>query len=553
MAPSFSQDAFGADAETTFLFSSKDHVPEQFFQGYFFHGTDYVFGQSGFDAFSHRRGVTRLSREDGCYVQVEKRNDRFRFAADYGGFKKIFYFWNAGFWVVSNSLQRIVGHLRQNGYPVRPNVAQLAAAATEGTFYPSGRGSFFSQMATFDTIVQGVRCVPMDCTLWIGSSGVQLEKDDSSHPAGDYREHLTRFIDTWTARLKTVMNEPSARIVCDLSGGLDSRVVFALLLDAIGESRFGSGRRLRIRTSEQPDARRDKSVAARLCAHAGLPLNGFLKRGPKRLSGDSSYALWRDLCLGVYHPIYFPYSAISPGVVYLTGGGGENHRPFYGQFLGAPSAGSLVSTRARNIVRRAARTEFGAALERAVRTILDDAPGCHDVLAAHYRHFRNRFHTGREPQYTVTLPPLASRLLDTCTAVAGERRFGTAQMLYDVIFNVHPDMLDIPFDKLRKRPGRAVRRNFTSIGRAVGMPAGGCFIGNAPAAAGSRSDAPRAVDFLREDFARAKAGFAADFLGSAYIRRAQRALDAAMHTNGFSGPVASKRVAVVLAAGMFDT
>ncbi|HEX7060416.1 MAG TPA: hypothetical protein VF200_00495 [Woeseiaceae bacterium] len=282
-------------------------------------------------------------------------------------------------------------------------------------------------------------------------------------------------------------------------------------------------------------------------------LNGFLKRGPQRLSGESSYRLWKDLCLGAYHPIYFPYAAISPEIVYLTGGGGENHRPFYAQFPGAPSARGFVSARARNIPRRAARAEFEAALGQAVGTILEGAPECPDVLAAHYRNFRNRFHAGREPQYAATLLPLASGLLENCTAVAGDRRFRTGQMLYDIIFNLNPELLGIPFDKARKRPSRRVRRNFTSIGRLADRPAGACFRGKAPAAPRSRDDAPRALDFLREDFARAKAGFAADFLGSAYIRRAQRALDAALHMKGFSGPVASKRVAVVLAAGLFES
>jgi hypothetical protein len=221
--------------------------------------------------------------------------------------------------------------------------------------------------------------------------------------------------------------------------------------------------------------------------------------------------------------------------------------------LGAPSAETLVAARTLNIALRAARPEFEAALHQAVDTIMDGAPRRLDVLAAHYRHFRNRFHTGREPQYTVTLPLLASKLLDNCTAVAGEARFRNAQMHYDILFNLKPGLLDFPFDKRRKRPRRVVRQSVTSIHRAVSMPAGACFLGNAPMMSGSRSEDSRAVDFLQAEFSRAKAGFAADFLGSAYIRQAERAVAAATHTNSFSGPVESKRVAVVLAAGMFKS
>lgn len=540
------------DSDGTFLVCSNTKHPEHFFQGYFLHDTDYVFGEAGFDAFSRRRGVNRLVREDGCYVQMERRKDGCRFSADYSGFKKILYFWDDGFWIVSNSLYQIVKCLRRNGYPAQPNIAQLAAAATEGTFFPSGRGSFFGQLTTFDTIVQGVRCAPMNSALWIGSSGVQIEKDESPHPGGDYRDNLTRFIRTWTARLQTLISDPTVQIACDLTGGLDSRVVFSLLLGGIGGS-GDVGKRLQIRSSTQAQARRDEAVAARICSHLGLSLNCPLNERPKRLSGGLSYALWRDLCLGVYFPISFPYAAISPRMIHLSGGGGENHRPFYGQFPGAPSAETFVATRTRNITLRAVRPEFEAALHQAVDTIMDGATSRLDLLAAHYRHFRNRFHSGREPQYTVTLPPMASKLLDNCTAIAGEARFQNAQMHYDILFNLNPELLDIPFDKWRKRPSRVVRRSITSIDRAVSVPAGVCFIGNAPTISGSPRKGPQAVEFLREEFSRAKSGFAADFLGSAYIRRAERALAAATHNNSFPGPIESKRVAVVLAAGMFKS
>jgi hypothetical protein len=348
------------------------------------------------------------------------------------------------------------------------------------------------------------------------------------------------------------VREPFVRIACDLTGGLDSRVVLALLLGGIGDPGIVAGKRLQIRSSARPEARKDRTIAAGICAHLGLALNGSLKEKPKRLTGESSYTLWRDLCLGVYHPIYFPYAALSPGMISLSGGGGENHRPFYGQFLGAPSAQTFVATRTRNIALRAARPDFEAALLQAVDTIMEDAPGHLDVGRAS-RHFRNRFHTGRGPQYTVTLSPLASRLLDHCTAVAGETRFRNAQMHYDILFNVKPGLLDLPFDNWRKRASRTVRRGLTSIHGAVSGTAGACFIGDAPVKSGSRKKGSRAIDFLRAEFSRAKAGFAADFLGSAYVRRAEQAVEAATHTNRFTGPVESKRVAVVLAAGMFGT
>src|SRR5690606_26476155 len=117
-----------------FLFSSMSENPDRFFQGYFFHNTDYVFGEGGFAEFRHVRGVDRLAGEDGCYVQVEKEHDGYyRFSTDHHGYKKLFYLWDNGFWIVSNSLYRISAHLRRFGRRVLPNSSQMAGMATEGT------------------------------------------------------------------------------------------------------------------------------------------------------------------------------------------------------------------------------------------------------------------------------------------------------------------------------------------------------------------------------------------------------------------------------------
>ena len=542
-------------SDLVFLFSDRTENPERFFQGYFFHNADYVFGEGGFETFCRERGLDRLVREDGCYVQAEKQQGGYyRFSADYNGYKKLFYFWDNGFWVVSNSLHRISAHIRQHGYRLLPDNSQLAAMATEGTFYPSGRGSFFSQLTSFDTIIRGVRLVPADCALWIGSSGVRMEKTTGDPSDDDYRNQLGRFISTWIGRLKTLVNEPAVQISCDLTGGLDSRTVFALLLSAVHGRDFSIADRLQIRSGPGPGLWKDRAVAARLCKHFALSLNGRLRKRPTWLNGKTSDALWKDLCLGVYHPIYFPSAFPSGNIVYLGGGGGENHRPFYGQFPGAPSADTFVARRTRNLALRSARPHFEVALQQAIDTIMDDSPDYLDVLACHYRHFRNRFHAGTQPQYAVTFQPLASKLLDSVTAVAGKSRFRNAQMHYDILYNLKPELLDISFDSWRKRPRRGVRRSLTSM-TACPRPSGTCFITEvhaSPEETQKGKKTPSAIDCLREEFHRAKSGFAADFLGNAYVRRAERALETAARKGTFSSPIQSKRVAVVMACAMFE-
>ena len=306
-----------------FLFSSTTENPDRFFQGYLFHDADYVFGDKGFEAFCRARGVNRVAGEDGCYIQAEKTDDGFhRFSTDYHGFKKLFYFWDSGFWAVSNSLYQLALHIRRHGYAVEPDESQLAAMTTEGTFYPSGRGSFFSQMTSFDTIIRGVRLVPADCVLWIGPAGVRLENVIHELPDSDYHYQLGHYIDKWIGRLRTLASESSVPIFCDLTGGLDSRAVFGLLLKAIEGNDAVRDKRIQIRCGMSRRARKDHAIANRICRHYGLSLNGRLRRSRRWLNGKTSYALWKDLCLGIYHPIYFPNTFPAGNIVHLGGGGG---------------------------------------------------------------------------------------------------------------------------------------------------------------------------------------------------------------------------------------
>jgi hypothetical protein len=539
-------------SDLVFMFASTADNPDQFFQGYFFHHADYVFGDGGFRAFCRARNVERVSREDGCYVQAEKRDGGYyRFSADYHGYKKLFYFWDNGFWIVSNSLYKITKQIRQNGYSLLPNHPQLAAMATEGAFYPSGRGTFFSQLTSFETIVQGVRLCPADCALWIGPSGVRVERFPEEGSDGTYQQQLERFISIWTARLKALAGRRSLQLSCDLTGGLDSRAVLALLLGAIRGSDFGTSDRLRVLCGAGQRVRKDHDVATRICDHFGLSLNGRLVKRPARLNGKSSYGLWKDLCLGTYHPIYFPNMYPTGDTVHLGGGGGESQRPFYERFVGAPTVDTFVARRTRNIGDRSARPGFGDALQQAIDSISYGAPEHVNALTCHYRHFRNRFHGGRDSQYVVKFQPLASKLLDYAAAVAGASRFRNAQMHYDIFYNLESELLDFPFDNWRKRPNRFVRRNITSV-TVSALPEGCCFVEDrAPPTEATRKgkETARAVDYLQDEF-RLAADLAADFLGSTYVRRAARAMRAAASEGSFPTTIESKRVAVVLAYAM---
>ena len=194
-------------------------------------------------------------------------------------------------------------------------------------------------------------------------------------------------------------------------------------------------------------------------------------------------------------------------------------------------------------------------MQQAIDNIMERSPENQDALTSHYRHFRNRFHFGREPQYTVTFQPLASKMLDSIVAVAGKKRFRNAQIHYDILNNLADELLKFPFDSWRKRPRRSVRRNLSTLPVDT-RAAGRCFIDDMrvlPGQTRQGNKTTRAVDCLSEEFHLAKTGFAAEFLGRNYIRAAERSLENAVLKGDFSSPTHSKRVAVVMACAMFDS
>jgi hypothetical protein len=326
------------------------------------------------------------------------------------------------------------------GVSVEPRYSQIAAMVAPG--------ALFGQLYSFNTAVQGVRLLPMDLELSIGPNGAEEIPRPERPRASSYREALSVCANIWVSRFETLLASDRTQLVTDLTGGLDSRVVFAMLaaarrrLDAAPVSVFCSG--------EGSDA----TIARSLCDRFGAVFTPRLPKPPTRLSGQRCYETYKHLCLGAYHPVYFPTAKPDPTVIRVGGNGGENHRPFYATHGNSPNADAYFRTRAKAIRPEWLRAEFAADMAGALDRILKTDSGLDDPQILHYRHFRNRFHSGRVPQNSVGLHPLTSRYLDDVADVAGPERLNSAQILYDLMHSLEPELLHHPFDDPGKAPSR---------------------------------------------------------------------------------------------------
>lgn len=211
---------FGYDPETnSFVACGNATAEHRLLIGYGFAGRDMVIGQDGLASWEAATGRALAGGEDGTYAIVSQTGAAIRIETDHAGHMPIFYYRDERVAAASNSIVRLVEHLRAAGVQVRPNPAEVAARGTD--FYP------LHQLATFETAVAGVSMLPAGCVLRIESGHCRVERLMRRKPTS-YADDLKTFITTWADRVATLLDSGRFRLSIDLSGGLDSRTVFAL-------------------------------------------------------------------------------------------------------------------------------------------------------------------------------------------------------------------------------------------------------------------------------------------------------------------------------------
>lgn len=523
--------------EQYFIFSNTLENPDKFFQGYCFVGTDYIFGDSGREKYFQEKSTKIKGGEDGCYVIVEKEGDSFSFSSDFSGNKKIFYYWRPGFWVVSNSIFLIVEHLKANNIVLSVNYSQLAGIGVH-------KGSFYNQLYSINTFVKGIQLLPIGYVLNISKENHSIQKIEKVEKFNSYEEGLSLFIGTWVARLAGLLNH-GINVQSDLTGGADSRTVFTLLKKA-AESPNNNNLPM-LRSGTTPNNTIDLEIATDIADFYNFPINGEQFPKINKFSGEESFLSWKILCLGVYHPIYFPASGPQSNIVSLGGAGAENHRPFYKY----PDIESFIKANVSRISPTWLSYNIAAEIEVELQR-MSAANSEIDPLILHYREYRNRMHSGRTPQYTSLFNPLGSKLLEDVSEVAGKNRMQAGQINYDLMATLLPSILDIPFDKAAKAFNDTRLKNLTKLKEWHEFEAGKTYIGADSEELG-KEKTPSAFNLLNKDFHAAKKNkFVKDFFGAEFINKAEFSMANAVENKRFPHAIDGQGVAAIIAGSLFE-
>ncbi len=520
-----------------FLFASNIENPKVFFQGYCFVETDYIFGDGGREQFYRQTGLKIEGGEDGCYVTVQTLDDTYLFSSDFYGYKKLFYYWTPKVWIVSNSIFLICEHLKKSNIFLKANYSQLSTVGIH-------RSLFFNQIYCVNTIVEGVKLLPVGFSLNISKSGYTINKIENNTKFKSYRDGLSSFISTWTARLAGLINN-GIDIQSDLTGGLDSRTVFTVLKTAT--ELITDSKRLPVLRSGATEDNKDLKIATVIAEAYGFPINEKSSLITNRFSGEESFLSWKSLCLGVYHPIYFPSYGPQPSVVALAGGGAENHRLFYKY----SDTEAFIGANAVKIEPTSFINDFEAEMHTEMQRMSLTGSKV-DLMTRHYREYRNRMHAGRSPQYVSSFNPLASKILDDVAEFAGLERLKAGQVSFDIMASLLPSIFDIPFDSPSKSLNETRRANLTVIKDWEVKSIGRVFI-DTPSNDGVSNKTANVFELLNEDFQKSlDKPFVKNFFGQEFIKQTNDTMLEAKDNRKFSHAIDGQGIAAVIAGGMFD-
>ncbi|MES0824165.1 hypothetical protein [Ruegeria sp. SCP11] len=86
-----------------------------------------------------------------------------------------------------------------------------------------------------------------------------------------------------------------------------------------------------------------------------------------------------------------------------------------------------------------------------------------DPLLGYIRQYRSRCHGGNRPRSVVAVLPLTGESAFQCTAALDKEAVRAGQLQFDIMYNLHSDLIDLPFDVESKAPTSAVRANLTRV------------------------------------------------------------------------------------------
>jgi hypothetical protein len=530
-----------------FLISSYDPLPQYDLQGICLQNEDVILGQEGYESYLGTREQHIRPGQDGSYIVISTYNEETVIGTDFSGYYKLFLYRRGERWALSNSFIQLVRFAADKNLPVTIDESHLSSFFIEGPFG--------DQLTSLRTSVKEIQLVPSTMEAVIAptffGTAVKLRSTEAAsreaeHQAS-YEEALGYYLKLWVGRMATLLRS-DVYMRSDLTGGRDSRAVLSLMLAAcriIGE-RFIR----KVNITSNKDATNDFAIASQIAErhHLRFMDKGNDPRAPVRLGTVESYEKWKSLCLGVYGPVYFPVTYPVSTALAFGGAGGEGHRRFYPNM--APD--KFINAQRRFVPSSASFRCLKRDILSDLATLCRGSEAAVDPMIVHYRHFRDRCHGGRAPQYGNLISPLSSAALRRVSSLCSSEQIDRSQVLADILINSHRVLAEMPYDDPRKALDERHLSEATDAQDALhsAHTDGQVFAAEATSLEPGDFSKRKALDLLREDFlTHYEQMRGAGFFPKTYLEKARRAVEDAALNGRFAHVRSGCAVSHVILAG----
>lgn len=210
-----------------FCWSSIDFQPNDFFKGYAFTSSSLIMHKEGYIQYRSKYDSLFNAVRDGRFILSEVCNEYkiTRLRGDPSGQSIIYYYEVDGFWVISESLLKVVERVKSSGFQIAPYQPSIDVFNNKSLSLIGG------QLVSYNTPVKNLKILSQKEYIEI------TEKNKSYHfcvkklPEVDiypsYEDFLVNFVKSWKGRLNAISRLPVDSFLA-LSGGVDSRAILSL-------------------------------------------------------------------------------------------------------------------------------------------------------------------------------------------------------------------------------------------------------------------------------------------------------------------------------------
>lgn len=315
---------------------------------------------------------------------------------------------------------------------------------------------FSHQSFTHETPLSGLERVPLDSYVIVRDGNIEIAQSNrfnvQSEPE-DY-DQLMRMavqeVKDGVGEFTSLFCNEERPLVCDVSGGKDSRAAIVPLL--------GGSLPITVNTIDVPSSR-DLDISTQICALYRLPYDCSSYR-VKPLSWKDSLSVWRSYFMGEYNRLAVPeVSPLGESMLLRVGGGaGEIYRDFWGKVIDLEEEAELEEVVSHLIKDK--NPYLKMLPEEDVKSIKDYVlkqfsqfshhRTVKESLSDQYLYFRNRYHFGMRLFSTfhdalVYFPLLSPLLYHASRALSWEER-ESGKVFFDFISCQDPCLANLPYD-----------------------------------------------------------------------------------------------------------